>query len=147
MPKVKAPRSAVERPGDIVRLNYESPEMKCRADGCAAVCRANSFFCSRCWSLLTEERRASIELAYERWKARPAARSFGLRCSVEAARRELAELPRVDVQAVERRPRRVSLVLAWYDLWVGVYWDRKARALYVLPIPMLGIVIRFGRGT
>lgn len=36
-----------------------------------------------------------------------------------------------------------GLVLAWYDFWIGFYWDRKARALYFLPIPFIGIVIRF----
>lgn len=31
----------------------------------------------------------------------------------------------------------------WFDLWVGVYWDGKARRLYVLPIPCIGVVIEF----
>lgn len=38
---------------------------------------------------------------------------------------------------------RVRFIFAWYDLWVGIYWDRKARLLYVLPLPMIGIVISF----
>lgn len=32
---------------------------------------------------------------------------------------------------------------AWYDLWIGAYWDRKARVLYVCPLPSL--VLEFGR--
>lgn len=32
---------------------------------------------------------------------------------------------------------------AWYDFWVGVYYDRTARALYICPLPML--VIRLCR--
>jgi hypothetical protein len=36
----------------------------------------------------------------------------------------------------------VRVFFAWYDLWVGAYFDRKARALYVCPLPML--VIRIG---
>lgn len=35
-------------------------------------------------------------------------------------------------------------VCAWYDLWIGAYYDRKARALYVLPVPCLGVRIGFG---
>ena len=40
---------------------------------------------------------------------------------------------------------RIRPILAWYDAWVGAYWDRKARRLYVLPLPCVGIVIEFGR--
>ena len=29
----------------------------------------------------------------------------------------------------------------WYDLWVGAYWDRRQRALYICPIPMFGVRI------
>lgn len=39
---------------------------------------------------------------------------------------------------------RVRLLFAWYDLWVGAYWDRAHRRLYLLPVPMLGIVLDFG---
>jgi hypothetical protein len=37
----------------------------------------------------------------------------------------------------------VKPVLAWYDMWVGAFWDRRTRKLYVLPIPCIGIVIDF----
>jgi hypothetical protein len=40
---------------------------------------------------------------------------------------------------------KARLFFAWYDLWVGAYWDRKLRRLYVLPIPCVGVVIEFGR--
>ncbi len=32
---------------------------------------------------------------------------------------------------------RVQISFAWYDFWVGAYWDRKARALYICPLPTL----------
>ena len=35
---------------------------------------------------------------------------------------------------------------AWYDLWAGAYWDRKTRTLYVCPLPMCVIMIRFSGG-
>lgn len=38
----------------------------------------------------------------------------------------------------------IRLLFAWYDLWIGAFWDRKARKLYVLPLPCIGIVVSFG---
>lgn len=34
---------------------------------------------------------------------------------------------------------RVRLIFAWYDLWIGVFWDRGKRHLYVLPVPCVGL--------
>ena len=34
---------------------------------------------------------------------------------------------------------------AWYDIWIGAFWDRKKRALYVCPLPTLLIEIPFGQ--
>ena len=41
----------------------------------------------------------------------------------------------------------IRLFVAWYDMWIGAYWDRKSRALYLLPLPMLGVRVGFGAGT
>jgi hypothetical protein len=38
---------------------------------------------------------------------------------------------------------RVQFFFAWYDAWIGIYWDRKKKALYILPLPCIGIVIQF----
>lgn len=35
----------------------------------------------------------------------------------------------------------VKFLFAWYDLWVGVFIDRAKWAVYVFPIPTLGICI------
>lgn len=37
----------------------------------------------------------------------------------------------------------IKPIFAWYDLWVGAFWDGAKRRLYVFPIPMLGVVIQF----
>jgi hypothetical protein len=36
---------------------------------------------------------------------------------------------------------KVKLFFAWYDCWVGWYYDRRAGDLYVCPLPM--VVFRF----
>ncbi|KKL53839.1 hypothetical protein LCGC14_2271440 [marine sediment metagenome] len=34
-------------------------------------------------------------------------------------------------------------IFAWYDFWIGLFWDRKKRWLYILPIPCFGVVLQF----
>lgn len=38
---------------------------------------------------------------------------------------------------------RIRLFFRWYDLWVGAYWSRGERALYVCPLPTIGLRIEF----
>jgi hypothetical protein len=33
-------------------------------------------------------------------------------------------------------------VFAWYDFWVGFYYDRNNKRLYILPIPCIGFYIQ-----
>lgn len=39
---------------------------------------------------------------------------------------------------------RVSVFFRWYDLWIGAYYDRNAHALYVCPLPMIGVRVVLG---
>lgn len=41
---------------------------------------------------------------------------------------------------------QVKPLFAWYDFWIGAYWDRSKRKLYVLPLPMIGFVITLPAG-
>jgi len=36
---------------------------------------------------------------------------------------------------------KVRLVFAWYDFWIGIFFDRTKRRLYVFPVPCFGIRI------
>lgn len=38
---------------------------------------------------------------------------------------------------------RTRIIFAWYDLWIGAYWDRKKRTLYLFPVPMIGLAVQF----
>lgn len=37
---------------------------------------------------------------------------------------------------------RVSLSFAWYDLWIGAYYDRRNKTLYVCPLPCCLVEVR-----
>lgn len=36
---------------------------------------------------------------------------------------------------------RAKLVVKWYDGWVGFFWDRKQKQLYVFLVPFIGLCI------
>lgn len=37
-------------------------------------------------------------------------------------------------------------MFAWYDAWVGLFYDRGKSRLYVFPVPCFGFRIDFARG-
>jgi hypothetical protein len=34
---------------------------------------------------------------------------------------------------------KIQLIFAWYDLWMGLFIDRKKQTVYLFLIPMVGI--------
>lgn len=45
-----------------------------------------------------------------------------------------------DVTALKFR-KRIRPIFAWYDFWVGAFYDRDKRRLYIFPIPCIGVVV------
>ncbi|MFA5071076.1 MAG: hypothetical protein WC511_01745 [Candidatus Pacearchaeota archaeon] len=43
----------------------------------------------------------------------------------------------------KKKTYSVTPMFAWYDFWIGFYWDKKNRCLYFFPIPMFGLKIQF----
>lgn len=41
----------------------------------------------------------------------------------------------------------IKPLFAWYDFWVGMYFDRTRRRLYVLPLPCIGFYVQFPIAT
>lgn len=38
---------------------------------------------------------------------------------------------------------RIKPIFAWYDLWVGAFYDRAKRRLYIFPVPMIGFYLEW----
>lgn len=47
--------------------------------------------------------------------------------------------------SIKRRLARlvpdVTFMFAWYDLWVGVFIDRRKRKVYVMFLPCIGFLL------
>jgi hypothetical protein len=68
-------------------------------------------------------------------------------CGIQMARSSIGVFTAPHASAknfIQRVPAMtVKPLFAWYDFWVGVFWDRESRKLYVLPLPCIGVVIQF----
>ena len=39
----------------------------------------------------------------------------------------------------------LSFIFKWYDGWIGIFYDREKRWIYIFPIPFFGIIIKTKR--
>lgn len=40
---------------------------------------------------------------------------------------------------------KISFSFAWFDLWIGFYYDQRKQALYICPLPCCAIKLDWGR--
>jgi hypothetical protein len=64
-------------------------------------------------------------------------------CILTGSGSDRAELPSNLLMLLGLRAVTIKPLFAWYDLWVGAFYDRKTRKLYILPLPCIGVVIQF----
>lgn len=38
---------------------------------------------------------------------------------------------------------KIRSIVAWYDLWIGVFIDTAKRRVYILPIPCIGVIVEY----
>ena len=37
---------------------------------------------------------------------------------------------------------KISLIFKWFDFWIGIFYDRHKKWIYIFPVPMCGILIK-----
>ena len=42
---------------------------------------------------------------------------------------------------------KLNFFFRWFDIWMGLYIDRKNKAVYICPVPMLGIKISWEQNS
>lgn len=37
---------------------------------------------------------------------------------------------------------KIEFLFKWYDLWIGIFYDKKKNWIYFLPLPTIGIILK-----
>ena len=37
---------------------------------------------------------------------------------------------------------KIKFIFAWFDFWIGIFYDQKKRWIYLFLIPMCGIIFK-----
>ncbi len=48
-----------------------------------------------------------------------------------------------DINIFESKNKKFRLSFAWYDLWIGFFFDTKKKKIYICPMPMILITIKY----
>lgn len=38
--------------------------------------------------------------------------------------------------------KNITLIFAWYDFWIGGFWNMEKKRLYIFLVPMLGFKVQ-----
>lgn len=38
---------------------------------------------------------------------------------------------------------KIKIIFVWYDFWVGLFYDKNKRWLYIFLVPTIGILLKF----
>jgi hypothetical protein len=37
---------------------------------------------------------------------------------------------------------KIKFLFAWFDFWIGIFYDKSKKWVYILPLPTIGIILK-----